>query len=127
MDASEKYFVKTVAEDLQYISMKWDDRIDDVSLRVVSPILRKLLVEDLYSKAWRLIGFERQPKVKAMDSDAFIFGVSEKVPIELIDFALAGGAQYQGSMVHGCVNKRVLTKDPKKAYEETKQLLENPK
>lgn len=95
----EKYLIKTVREDLLFLKDKWTQDIDEVSLRISSTILRKLLVENKLSQVWRLVGFEKEPQVVATDLDAFLDGT----PKRRINFASAGGAIYKGGQVSGMI------------------------
>lgn len=92
MTPEESYILKTVTEDLVFLREKWDQEIDDASLRRSSNVLRILLVEDAYGKAWRLAGLEKQPRIYAPDLEEALEGL----PRERIRFAQAGGAVYKG-------------------------------
>ena len=74
--------MKTVAEDLDFLMNKWNEEIDDVSLRNSSAILRRLLLDGdgnrAYRTAWQKIGFQGVPRIIAVDSDELIFGNNEK-------------------------------------------------
>ncbi|UOF21412.1 hypothetical protein [Pseudomonas syringae] len=80
----------TVAEDLEYLST-WSGVMPDAEIRRGSAILRRLLVEDAYSHAWRAVGFARQPSLFAVDLKMFVGNDLGKVVL-----ALAGGATYRG-------------------------------
>lgn len=81
--------IKVVLEDLNYLKDYWDHSIDDAGLRITSPILRRLLVEGKLQKAWKIAGFEKQPKFIAITLSPLL----EKFPIEGLDLASAGGAE----------------------------------
>jgi hypothetical protein len=59
------YEAKTVFEDLSFLRENWDQSTDEPSLRRISPILRRLLVEGAYRRAWRWVGLEKEPTVIA--------------------------------------------------------------
>jgi hypothetical protein len=96
MDSADIYLIKPVYENLLYLKETWHGYVDDARLRISSNVLRVLLIDDCYSKAWRLIGFDKQPRVMAVDSDLVIFGKGQDYPLEKIDIAVAGGANYGG-------------------------------
>ena len=75
-----------------HTSKKWGSKINDESLRRSSNVLRNLLVEDQFGKAWRIVGFEKQPKIKAPDLELCIEGLD----LSKITLAQAGGAFYHG-------------------------------
>jgi hypothetical protein len=91
----DRYLIKTVADDLQYIKHEWDQSIDDSSLRRSSTVLRSLLVNGNYGKAWRSAGLPREPRINAPDLIAYISGIDRK----RITFAQAGGAQFGGMLI----------------------------
>ena len=98
MNASEIELIRTVKSDLMYIKRKWNQKIDDDDLRRDSIILRRLLVNDDFGKAWRLVGFSKQPKVEYFDGSQIFF--KDVLPGNIV-FALSGGANYQGCEVAG--------------------------
>lgn len=79
-----------VAEDLEYLST-WGGDISNAEIRRGSAILRKLLVDDSYSAAWRAIGEEKQPSVIAVDLSLMINNIEKHVV-----YALAGGVLFKG-------------------------------
>lgn len=95
MSKGQRYLVKVVWDDLKYLREEWDQKISDESLRRSSNVLRTLLVQDQFSKAWRIIGLENQPKVKAQDLDLYL----EDSDIKMISLAQAGGAFYHGMKI----------------------------
>ena len=101
--SEEMELVKIVAEDLKFLQDEWDEEITDASLRNSSAVLRKLLVEDEYGRAWRttIIGFQKQPKVSAVDSDKYMLNANPEIPIKKIKFAVMGGAVYKGLAIQG--------------------------
>jgi hypothetical protein len=58
-------------------------------------VLRRLLNSGDYSRAWRSVGFEKEPKVVAPDLEKELKEISQAN----IVFAQAGGASYQGMQI----------------------------
>lgn len=83
--------VKIVADDLEYLGT-WDPDISDGEIRRGSSVLRRLLVEDAYGRAWRSIGNEKQPKLIAVD----ISDLAQPDKISLVKYAVALGASFRG-------------------------------
>jgi len=102
MNKEQIYLVSVVRQDLVYLREEWDQEISDESLRRSSNVLRNLLVEDQFGKAWRLIGFERQPKIAAPDLDYYI----EDLDSSRITLAQAGGASYHGMKIFALASGR---------------------
>ena len=88
----DAYRVEVVSQDLRFLRDEWDGSIKEESLRRSSNVLRSLLVEDQYGKAWRSLGLEKQPVVIAPDLESSI----RSIDIQRIKFAQAGGATYNG-------------------------------
>lgn len=84
MDNSE---IKTVIEDLEYLSSTWKNATSEAEIRRGSTILRRLLVEDVLGWLWRDAGFMKQPKVIGVDLEMNIEGI----PASNIVICLAGG------------------------------------
>ena len=99
MRQDEVAMAQVVAEDLAYLCEEWDQEISDASLRRSSAVLRRLLVDNEFGRAWRALGFEEQPVVSAMDLEKVLQGSSYNDVI----FAHAGGATYHGMEVFGAV------------------------
>jgi hypothetical protein len=56
--------LRIVFDDLAYLHEEWDQAIAENSLRVTSPVLRRLLVDDaLLQRAWRIAGFDKSAKI----------------------------------------------------------------
>jgi len=81
----------SVAEDLEYLR-KWGPEISDADLRRGTSVLRRLLVDGIYSMAWRSIGFSKEPRLFAVDLVSLI----DNWPLENIEFGIAGGAHLKG-------------------------------
>lgn len=80
------------AEDLRHLRRDWGGKITVEELRRGTPVLRRLLVENHYGDAWRTVGFEKQPTVKAIDLCA------NPLPADNI-IALAWGVKLRGVWV----------------------------
>lgn len=77
LDRENYDLAKRVAEDLEHIST-WNFEMPESALRRESVLLRRILVEDEYARAWRAVGLPRQPMVKATSLDGFLGGVERK-------------------------------------------------
>lgn len=78
-------------EDLQFLRVEWDQSVDEASIRIASPVLRRLLVQNDLQKAWRKVGLQKSPCVKTYTlDDTFLSDQGET-----IEFASAGGALYK--------------------------------
>ncbi|MGE5607606.1 MAG: hypothetical protein ACM3YE_18175 [Bacteroidota bacterium] len=125
MDSADIYLIKPVYENLLYLRETWRGYANDAILRISSNVLRVLLVDDCYGKAWRLIGFDKQPRVMAVDSDAVIFGKGQEYPLEKIDIAVAGGASYGcRTSTYGFRQGTFIT-DPKKNFFDITEMNQN--
>lgn len=58
---------KEIFEDLEHLSKRLPPNLIDSELRHYSVILRKLLLENCLGKAWKQVGFDKQPKLVAND------------------------------------------------------------
>ena len=83
--------LKVVIEDLEHLRDGWGPDIKDPDIRRGSCVLRRLLVENIYSRAWRAAGLKRQPIVIAVDLDKIIGGETKSVVC-----CLAWGANFRG-------------------------------
>jgi hypothetical protein len=81
-----------VKSDLAFLEDKWDQSIDEQSLRRSSTVLRNLLVYDGFGKAWRLDGRRGEPQIEAVDLNRALAGLL----LPKVAFATAGGALSQG-------------------------------
>lgn len=94
--------IKYIAEDLEYLRDAWKPDIAEPDIRRGSAVLRRLLVEFAYTQAWKAAGFDKQPKVIAVDLDSIFEGVEDSD----IVCSLAWGANFRGLyMATPCVNK----------------------
>lgn len=98
MDAVD---IAVVAEDLEYLRAAFGPDISDPDIRRGSAVLRRLLVEGVYGKAWRALGFERQPFLVAVDLDSIVGSEGHNVVC-----AMAWGACFRGIfMASPCTNE----------------------
>lgn len=79
--------IRIVANDLDFLR-RWGSDIDEDDIRRGSAVLRRLLVEDAFGKAWRAVGESGQPSVVAID-------ISHISPADVI-YAIAAGANFRG-------------------------------
>jgi hypothetical protein len=84
-----------VASDLEFLADKWNQDIDDPSLRRSSNVLRILLVDENLLKAWRQAGFTGQPQILAPSLQNRL----QLYPLDRIQFAQTGGATYKDTTV----------------------------
>ena len=83
--------VKIVADDLEFLK-QWNSDIPEGDIRRGSAVLRRLLVEDAYGRAWRSIGKPKQPTLVAVD----ITPISDPAVIGEVIYAIAAGADFRG-------------------------------
>jgi hypothetical protein len=95
MDADTLDRIRVVTEDLGYLRREWSQDVDDASLRISSPILRRLLVEGLLQRAWRDLGLDKQPIIRSPSLEVKL----RLIPINRVAFAQAGGAKHQEIVV----------------------------
>lgn len=88
MDASS---LAVIAEDLEHLRDDWSPEISEPDIRRGSAVLRRLLVEQELGRAWRALGFEREPRVVAVDLEAALGSASGSVGL-----AMAFGAEFRG-------------------------------
>lgn len=92
-------FLEAVASDLAFLEEHWDAAVDEQSLRRSSGVLRNLLIEDWFAKAWRALGQPGQPDIEAVDLESAIAGYD----VRRINFASAGGGESQGMTIAGAL------------------------
>jgi len=93
MSESEK--IKAVVEDLEYLQNNWFSSPKDSELRRGSAILRRLLVENEFGNAWRILGFLKEPNIIATNLDEILKYYDPKKLV----YAFAGGAISKGVIV----------------------------
>jgi hypothetical protein len=79
-----------VAEDLEYLS-RWGSDISNAEIRRGTGVLRRLLVEDVYGTAWRVVGGVKQPSLIAVDLALLLGDQAHRVV-----YALAWGSLFRG-------------------------------
>ena len=87
-----KRLIETVVSDLRYIQNDWHTKIDQENLRRGSTILRRLLVSGDLGKAWRSVGYPKEPCIVAPCLESLL-DLPGQAPILL---AVAGGGTYEG-------------------------------
>jgi len=93
--------LSVVIEDLEHLRDEWGPNIQDPDIRRGSAVLRRLLVENVYSRAWRDAGFERQPTVIAVDINKMIGDETASVVC-----CLAWGVRFRGVHMATVLNNR---------------------
>lgn len=68
-----------VAEDLEYLMDEWVPKLVPREVRRVSPVIRRLLVDGLYGRAWRKLGLPGEPWVTATSLDAMLGAVDRSL------------------------------------------------
>lgn len=92
----------SVADDLKFLQDSWGQHISDGDIRRGSAVLRRLLVEDVYGSAWRAAGFEKEPRLIAVD----LMQLLGSIPLHNVNIGLAGGAHLKGMQVAGLLMAR---------------------
>lgn len=95
---------RVVAEDLTFLRDTWEEQVSDSLLRQSSAVLRRLAVEGDYGRAWRSVGFEREPRVRTMTLD----GILRSIPAKRLLYASPGGALLQGAELGQIVIPKAL-------------------
>src|SRR6266403_2254305 len=90
--AVDSTFVRMVRDDLDYLISAWRPEVTDVTLRMSGTILRRLLIEGGVQRAWKAVGFQKQPTISGPDFEAMLRTIDGKVLS-----ALAGGAMSASS------------------------------
>jgi hypothetical protein len=111
--------IKTVSEDLDYLSEEWTQDIDDASLRRTSPVLRSLLIDNQLMKVADMLNEE----IKIMAP--FISKYDHYLNDQSIVFYQAGGAKYKGIEIKFLkqLNRAKLPEEIKADYEREKSLI----
>jgi hypothetical protein len=86
----------SIAEDLEHFAGWWENggEIDNPAIRHGSASLRRLLVEDVAGRAWRQMGFRKEPRVKGPD----LIGAFADRGLDpaMTTIAAAAGVRYSG-------------------------------
>ncbi len=106
--------LQIVVEDLFYLREQWNESIEDSALRRGSAVLRQLLVQNELQRAWRMAGFKSQPSITASTLEPIL----NRIPLNKIKFASAGGAKYRGAEQRGIllVNFAMSEEEIKRDY-----------
>lgn len=92
MTPEQRTLLENTADDLRYLQEAWGLHADDHTLRRASVTLRFLVIDQWYGRAWRAAGFERQPRIAAIDLSLFL-----NPPVsDWIAIAFAGGGAHNG-------------------------------
>ena len=68
-----------VDEDLAYLMDEWQPQLRQAEIRRLSPVLRRLLVDGQYGRAWRSLGLPGEPYVTATDLDAALGTIDRRL------------------------------------------------
>jgi hypothetical protein len=89
---------KSVLEDIDFLWNEWwlgqPDGLTEGHLRRGSATLRLLLVDGLLQRAWRHIGFERQPRL--VGPDIVAIAAAKGLRLDLAAGCIAGGGRQNG-------------------------------
>lgn len=86
-------FLRLVRDDLDFLRQLDYRSPTRTTVRIASSILRRLLADGMYQNAWKLAGFDAEPRIRAIDLEAVV----EKVDRRYIHYAYAGGANTEGA------------------------------
>lgn len=84
-------FLKVIAEDLELLRDVWKHDYPEPDIRRGSAILRRLLVDGEYLHAWKMVGFDKQPSLRAVN----LLNLIKGIPESQIIVSLAMGAHYR--------------------------------
>jgi hypothetical protein len=85
----------TVASDLAYLDREWGQDVDDETIRRNSNVLRTLLIDGWYGRAWRAVGNQGEPSVSAIDLRDALGDQN----LSEVEYAQAGGGTSFGAGV----------------------------
>lgn len=91
--------LEVVRGDLMFLREEWDESIEEHSLRISSPLLRRLLVEMGLQRVWKMVGFPREPQIRAVTLAPMLEGI----PPDQISLAWAGGARHSIGTAAGVI------------------------
>ena len=89
---NQRRFVRTIIEDLEHVREQCESRVGEPDVRRLSAVLRRLLIDSDLRKAWKLLGFEKEPKLQAPTLGPLL----KTYPLKRVLLAWAGGALAQG-------------------------------
>ena len=84
-------YLRVIAEDLELLRDVWKHNYPEPDIRRGSAILRRLLVDGEYLHAWKMVGLDKQPSLRAVNLSSLIEGIPESQII----VSLAMGAHYR--------------------------------
>ena len=99
---SDDNLLRIVREDLERLTAEWDRTDEESSARILSPVLRRLLIQGDLQKVWRVVGFAKSPRIKTYTLASDILADRGNT----VDFACAGGALYNEIRSVGFVTKK---------------------
>jgi hypothetical protein len=122
MTAPSARDLETIAADLAYLDHEWTGDVDDETIRRNSNVLRMLLIDGWYGRAWRAAGKPREPAVSAID----LRDVFPDEDISEVEYAQAGGGTSFGiSSATVTIHTRAMGPDEIRArYERVRPALE---
>jgi hypothetical protein len=111
--------IKTVSEDLDYLSEEWTQDIDDASLRRASPVLRSLLIENQLMKVANILNEEIKIMAPVISKSASYLNDPSIV------FYQSGGAKYKGAEIQflTILNRAKSPEEIKADYEREKVVI----
>ena len=111
--------ITIVAEDLNYLTNKWTQDIDDPSLRRASPVLRSLLIESQLMKVANMLNEE----ISVMAP--LISKYEDELEDASIVFYQSGGAKFKGMEIQFVKrnNRAMSPEEIKTNYEKQKNLI----
>jgi hypothetical protein len=101
--------ITIVAEDLEYIA-SWNPNTGVGDVRRGSAVLRRLLIEGVYSRAWRYCGKSGEPKLDAIDLGPIV----DSPEMPWIEIAVAGDTDYRSPPVTIIIMEEGLNSDGSK-------------
>ncbi|MFC1928380.1 hypothetical protein ACFLXK_02095 [Chloroflexota bacterium] len=116
--------LRTVMEDLLYVTKEWKKDIDDDQLRRDCTVLRRLLIEDNLGRVWRKVGFRKQPRI--LTPVLNIIGDKKRVSFAQAGLALYKGLEVQAAMYHGDVPEELTMDTSKQVKQELGKPVKKP-
>lgn len=112
--------LETVYEDLTHLSTEWNQDIDDASLRIASPILRRLLIDGMLGSVARMLKKQIQIMAPLICARQKFENISE------IAFYQCGGAKYKGTIIQSAyiLNRTLSPQERTELYELGKDVID---
>jgi hypothetical protein len=79
MTPEELEEARVVDEDLEFLMTKWSPTADTRELRHLSPLVRRLLADKHYARAWRSLSLPGEPYITATDLEALLGNVDRSI------------------------------------------------